>query len=114
MEDMEVVEEKMDKGEAAEEKGDNTEAEGGGFVGPLLALEATGLLTQDADPGGTTLLDAHNGLNEMSRLAMLWTVRHHWLTGARFSFNCYRHWKKLLFRQPGVEPVILLRRDGVS
>ena len=39
-------------------------------------LESTGLLTQDADPGGTTLVDARNGFKKMSRLAMLWTVRH--------------------------------------
>ena len=79
-----------------------------------MTLEATGLLTQDSDTGGTTLLDACNGFNEMSRLLMLWTVRHHWLTGARFLFNCYRHWEKLLLRQPGVAPVILLRQEGVS
>ena len=49
--------------------------------GGVLALESTGILPQDADPGGTTLVDACNGFNDMSRLAMLWTVRHHWLEG---------------------------------
>ena len=59
--------------------------EGGG--GTQRALEALELLTQDADPSGTTLVDARNGFNELSRLAMLWTVRHRWPAGARFAFN---------------------------
>ena len=41
-----------------------------------MALEATVLLTQDSDPGGPTLIDACNGLNELIRLEMLWLVRH--------------------------------------
>ena len=28
-----------------------------------------------------------NGLNGLSRLAMLWTVQHRWPAGARFAFN---------------------------
>ena len=56
-----------------------------------MALEDTGLLNQDADPSGTTLIDARNGFNELSHLAMLWTVRRCWMVGARFAFNCYRH-----------------------
>ena len=44
---------------------------GGGLGGRLLALVATGLLTQDADPGGTTLVDAFTGSNKLIRLEML-------------------------------------------
>eukprot|EP00957_Ditylum_brightwellii_P178874 13625507-Ditylum_brightwellii.AAC.1 len=43
-------------------------------------------------PGGTTLVDARNGFNELSRMAMLWMVRHRWSSGAQFMFNCYQHW----------------------
>ena len=58
MEDMEIGEDEIDKVEAAEAEGDDTEAEGGGgLAGALLVLESTGLLTHDADPGGTTLVD---------------------------------------------------------
>ena len=56
--------------------------EGGG--GTQQALEALEFLSQDTEPSGTMLVDAHNGFNELSRLAMLWTVRHRWLVGARF------------------------------
>ena len=50
--------------------------EGGG--GNQRVLEALEFLTKDAEPSGTTLVDAHNGFNELIRLAMLWNVRHCW------------------------------------
>ena len=45
---------------------------------------------------------------------MLWTVRHHWPAGARFAFNCYRHWAQLILHQPGEPPVTILSREGVT
>ena len=53
--EMQVEEDRVNEGE---EGGDGTEREMG-------ALE---FLTQDADPSGTTLVDACNGFNELSRL----------------------------------------------
>ena len=66
------------------------EGEEGG-VGTQGALGALEFLTQDAETSKTTLVDARKGFNEMSRLEMLWIVRHRWPTGARFAFNFYRH-----------------------
>ena len=85
------------------------EGEEGGVrnKGELGALE---LLTQDAKPSGTTLVDAHNGFNELSRLAILWTVRHRWPAEARLEFNCYRHEAQLLLHEPGEPPVTILIR----
>ena len=60
------------------------------------------------------LIDDRNGFNELSRLPILWTVRHHWPAGAMFVFNFYRHWAQLLIRQPGELPVIILIREGVT
>ena len=60
------------------------EEEGGGTIRALGDLE---LLTQDAEPSGTTLVDARNGFNELSHFAILWTVRYHWPEGARFFFD---------------------------
>ena len=60
------------------------------------------------------LVDALNWFNELSRLAMLWTVQHRWPAGARFAFNCYRHWVQLLIRQPGEPPATILSREGVT
>jgi hypothetical protein len=65
-------------------------------------------------PEGLTLVDARNGFNELSCYAMLWTARHCWPKGARFAFNCYRHYVRCLVRCPGGEPSILLSREGVT
>ena len=53
----------------------------------MFALEATGILTQDAELDRTTLVDDHNGFNELSLLTMIHTVRHCWPSGTRFAFN---------------------------
>ena len=79
-----------------------------------MALESTGLLTQDAEPGSTTLIDVRNVFNELSHLAMLWTVHNRFPVGARFKFNCYRHWAQLLLHHPDDAPVIILIREGVT
>ena len=85
------MEVEVDRGSKGEEVGGGTQR----------ALEALEFLTQDVEPSGRTLVDACNDFNELSRLGMLWTVRHRWPAGARFAFNCYKHWAQLLLRQPG-------------
>jgi hypothetical protein len=60
------------------------------------------------------LVDATNGFNKLGRKAMLWTVRHRWANGARFSFNCYRHSAQLLLRRRGDDCEIILSREGVT
>ena len=80
---------------------------GDGTIRSLVAIE---FLTQEAELSETTLTDAWNGFNDLSRLGMLCTVRHHWPAGASFSFNFYRLWVQLLLRQPGVPPVPNLSR----
>ena len=95
-----------------EERKDSEGGEEGG--GTLRALEALEFLTQEAEPSSTTLVDTRNGFKKLSRLAMLWTARHRWPTGARFVFNCYRHWAELLLCQPGEPPVTILSREGVT
>ena len=56
-----------------------------------MVLGDTGLLTQKLEPGGTTLVDARNRFNKLSRLLMMWTVRHSWLAGMRFALNFYHN-----------------------
>jgi hypothetical protein len=68
----------------------------------------------DDGPEGLTLVDARNGFNKLSCYAMLWTARHRWPKGARFAFNCYRHYARCLVCSPGSEPSILLSREGVT
>ena len=86
--EMEVKEEGASEGE---EEGRGTQR----------ALEVLDLLTQEAYPNITTLIDARKGLNELSRLVLLWTVQHRWPAGARFTSNCYWHWAQILLCQPG-------------
>ena len=93
--------------EVEEDRGSEGEEEGGGTQRTLVYLE---FLTQEAEPSGTLLVDVCNGFNELSRLAMLWTVRHRWSVGARFAFNCYMHWAQLILRQTGEPPVTILSR----
>ena len=52
----------------------------------LRALEALEFLTKEVETSGTMLVDARNGFNKMSQLAMLWTVRYLWQSEARFAF----------------------------
>ena len=59
-------------------------------------------------------VDARNGFNELSRLTMLWTVRHRWPAGTRLAFNFYRHWAQLLFSDPGAPPVTIFSRECVT
>jgi hypothetical protein len=71
-----------------------------------------GLSTEAAT--AVLLVDATNGSNELGRKSMLWTVRHHWANGARFSFNCYRHSAQLILRRRGDDCAIILSREGVT
>ena len=66
------------------------------------------------DPSGLLLVDARNGFNELSRKAMLWTVRHRWANGALFAFNCYRHAARLVLRSAGGPASTLLSQEGVT
>ena len=82
------------------------EADGGregeeGGEGTQRALGDLEFLTQDAEPIRTTLVDACDGFNKLSRLAMMCNVQHLWPEGARFAFNCYRYWAQLILCQPG-------------
>ena len=47
-----------------------------GGDGTQRALEAIEFLTQDSELSGTTLVDARNESNKLSRLEMMWTVQH--------------------------------------
>ena len=52
----------------------------------------------DEEDWGFLLIYTRNAFNEENRTAMLWDVRHKWPSGARFTYNCYRHWSTLVVR----------------
>ena len=88
-----------------------------GSVGPMGTPEGSD--GEDSSSDGqpiqaVLLVDARNGFNELGRKAMLWTVRHLWPAGARFSFNCYRHSAQLVVRREGQPCHMVQSREGVT
>jgi hypothetical protein len=64
---------------------------------------------------GFLLIDhARNAFNELNRTIMLWKVRHEWPSGARFTFNCYKHWSILVIRGNNGTGVMLFSKEGVT
>jgi hypothetical protein len=63
---------------------------------------------------GFLLIDAKNAFNEQSRTAMLWTVRHQWPSGARFTFNYYKHWGTLVIRNNNGTGAFIYSKEGVT
>ena len=47
-----------------------------GVVGTQRADGYPDFFTHDEEPSGTTIFDARNGFNKLSRLKMMWTVCH--------------------------------------
>ncbi|CAB9501557.1 expressed unknown protein [Seminavis robusta] len=56
---------------------------------------------------GFLIIDASNAFNELNRTAMLYTVRHLWPEGARFTFNSYKHWSLVIFHDSTAEQLTL-------
>jgi hypothetical protein len=44
-------------------------------------------------------------------MVMLWTIRHKWPAGAKFSFNCYQYWVILMIWNKGAAAVFLYSRE---
>ena len=66
------------------------------------------------DYRGFLLIYARNAFNKENRTAMLWVVRHEWPSGARFAFNCYRHWATLLITAGNAMGHLLHSKEGVT
>jgi hypothetical protein len=45
---------------------------------------------------------------------MVWTVRFKWTSGARFVFNCYRHWAILVIRAGNRLALFIFSKEGVT
>ena len=79
-----------------------------------MAQGAKLFLMQEPDSGRTTLVDTHNCFNKLVYLEIMWTVRHRWPAGARFTFNCYKDWVQILLIHPGDLPFVILIRERVT
>ena len=63
---------------------------------------------------GFLLIDASNAFNEQNQTQMLWMVRHEWPSGARFTFNCYKHWGGLVVRSNNGTGVFMFSKKGIT
>ena len=55
-----------------------------------------------------------NTFNEQNQMAKLFAVWYEWLSGARFLFNCYRHWSTLVLSYNNGTADFLYIKEGVS
>jgi hypothetical protein len=62
---------------------------------------------------GFLLMDAKNAFNKGDQIAMCWTIRHLWPSGARFTFNCYRHWSTLMIPSANGTALFVHSQEGV-
>jgi hypothetical protein len=85
-----------------------------GIEGGIHAIEELWKQHEEEEEWGFLLVDASNAFNELNRTAMLWTIRHEWPSGARFAFNCYRHWATLVIRGKGGSMALLYSKEGVT
>ena len=67
-----------------------------GIEGSIHAINKLWGEHEEEEEWGFLLVDARNAFNEGNRIMILWTVRHDWPSGARFTFNCYGHWGILM------------------
>jgi hypothetical protein len=85
-----------------------------GIEGSIHAIQALLDLHEMEEQWGFLLIDASNTFNEQNRIEMLWAVQHEWPSGARFVFNCYKHWAVLVLRGNDGRAVFIFSKEGVS
>ena len=85
-----------------------------GIEGGIHAMQALWDLHETEEKWGFLLIDASNAFNEQNRIEMLWAVRHEWPSGARFVFNCYKHWAVLVLRGNDGHAVFIFSKEGVT
>ena len=67
-----------------------------GIDGAIHGVQSLWDKNSSTEEWGFLLVDAKNAFNGINRVGMLWTVQHLWPSGARFVFDCYRHWLLLV------------------
>jgi hypothetical protein len=85
-----------------------------GTEGGIHAMQALWNLHETGEKWGLLLINASNAFNEQNRIEMLWAVQHEWPSGARFVFNCYKHWVVLVLRGNDSHAVFIFSKEGVT
>ena len=82
--------------------------------GTIHGVQAVWYKNSTTEEWGFLLIDANITFNEFNLVVMLWTVRHLWLSGAHFAFNCYCSWSSLVLQNGNGTASILHSREGVT
>ena len=69
-----------------------------GIEGDIHAARLQWAQHSEEEDWGFFLIDTRNAFNEENWTAILWAVRYEWPSGARFTYNCYRHWATLVVK----------------
>jgi hypothetical protein len=69
---------------------------------------------EEEEEWGFLLVDAAHAFNKLNWKAMLWTISYEWPSGARFAFNCYRHWATLGIHGKGGTVVLIFSKEEVT
>ena len=86
-----------------------------GIEGAIHAAHQAWIDQANAPDFGFLCLDARNAFNEVDRTSMLWTVRHLWPSGARFTFNHYKHWSTVILHDSfAANTISLYSATGVT
>eukprot|EP00978_Attheya_sp_CCMP212_P030440 scaffold111966_cov57-Attheya_sp.AAC.1 len=85
-----------------------------GIEGSIHAINELWGAHEEEDEWGFLLVDATNAFNEGNHMMILWTVRHEWPSGARFTFNCYGHWGTLMVRSQNGTALFIFSIEGTT
>ena len=85
-----------------------------GIEGGIHAARQAWTDNEEDEEWGFLLVDARNAFNEGNRSAFMWTIRHLWPSGARFTYNCYKHWTMLVLRGEDGATIVLHSKEGVT
>ena len=83
-----------------------------GVEGEVHTVSQAWVETDVDEKNGFLVIDAENAFNSISRVNMLWTLRHLWPTGARFAFNGYCFSSLLVCRNSTGESLKMWPKDG--
>eukprot|EP00978_Attheya_sp_CCMP212_P035431 scaffold154276_cov33-Attheya_sp.AAC.2 len=85
-----------------------------GIEGSIHAINKLWGEHEEEEEWGFLLVDATNAFNEGNRMMILWSVRHKWPSGARFTFNCYGHWGILMVRSQNGTALFIFSMEGAT
>jgi hypothetical protein len=85
-----------------------------GIEDGIHVMQALWDLQEMEENWGFLLINASNAFNEQYQIEMLWAVQHEWPSGARFVFNCYKHWAVLVLQGNDGHAVFIFSKECLT